>query len=268
MSGAGKVLAAYVHPAAQIEHSFHLCLMNLVNHDAAHEQRLFGSPGPLMMRAGTGGLVEARNKTMQHFLDQASEEWLWMVDTDMGFAADTVDRLVAAADPVDRPVVGALCFGLKLGGPDGYGGYLNHPFPTIYLFAQDQTGMSGFHAVTDYPRDEVIPVAGTGAACLLVHRSAAEKVRAEHGDHWFDPIRYEDGRPVSEDLSFCYRLGAVGIPIHVDTRVKTTHAKQIWVGEREYTAHRALAEAMTAAMRKAVPEGVAVFDPEETTDAD
>lgn len=240
---------AYCHPGTHIEHSFHQSLMSLVNYDAAGHQRLFASVGPLMMRAGTGGLVEARNKIMAHFLDEATEEWLWMVDTDMGFAADTVDRLVEAADPVERPVVGGLTFGLRLGDADGFGGYRNRPFPVLYVWHQDERGGHGFRNVFDYPRDQVVQVAGTGAACLLVHRTVAEKVRAESGDDWFTPVRYPDGRLVSEDLSFCFRLGQLGVPVHVDTRVKTTHAKQIWVGEREFMAHQLLEEATHAVVR-------------------
>src|SRR5690606_41295421 len=38
----GSVLAAYVHPGTEIQHSFHVSLMAVVNHDVAHHQRLFG----------------------------------------------------------------------------------------------------------------------------------------------------------------------------------------------------------------------------------
>lgn len=243
----GSVLVAYPHPATGIQHSFSVSLMGLVNHDAANHGRLFTSTGPLMMRCGTGGLVDARNKTMRHFLDEASEEWLWMVDTDMGFQPDTVDRLVEAADPDERPVVGALCFGLKMGDPDGFGGYRTAPFPTVYGWEERPDGGRGFRAAATYPRDTLVRCAGTGAACLLVHRSAAEKVRAEHGDCWFDPVRYPDGRFVGEDLSFCYRLGTVGLPVYVHTGVRTNHAKTLWVDEDMWLAHRALAEALAAA---------------------
>jgi GT2 family glycosyltransferase len=242
----GTVLVCYLHPATEIQHSFSVSLMGLVNYDAANCQRLFSSAGPLMMRCGTGGLVDARNKAMKHFLDEASEEWLWFIDTDMGFQPDTVDRLIEAADPDHRPVVGALCFGLKQGDPDGYGGYETAPFPTVYAWEQGPDGQVGFRAATDYPRNSVVRVAGTGAACLLIHRSAAEKVRAEHGDCWFDPVRYPDGRLVSEDLSWCYRLAGLQIPVHVHTGVRTTHAKTVWVGEQQFLAHQALTEAATA----------------------
>lgn len=243
----GTVLAAYVHPATDIQHSFHVSLMAAANYDAAHHQRLFGDGGPLMMRAGTGGLVDARNKVMAHFLDESDAEWLWSIDTDMGFPANVVDLLVDAADPVDRPVVGALCFSLRQGDPDGYGGYLTHPAPTLYGWDVGADGNAGFRVAADYPRDELVRVAGTGAACILIHRSAAEKTRARVGDCWYDPVRYPDGRWVSEDLSFCYRLAQEQIPVHVHTGIRTTHAKTVWIGEREWLAHRALTAAAAEA---------------------
>lgn len=254
----GSVLVAYPHPATEVQHAFSVSLIALANYDAAHNQRVTGAGGPLMMRCGTSGLVDARNKMVAHFLDEADDEWLWMVDTDMGFAADTVDRLVEAADPVDRPVVGALCFGLKMSDPDGYGGYETAPFPTIYGWVKQANGHNGFKSADNYPRDTLLQVAGTGAACLLVHRTAAEKVRAEHGDRWFDPVRYPDGRWVSEDLSFCYRLGALSIPIYVHTGVKTTHAKTVWVGEQQWAAHKALTEMVHAAVAAEQPEPAGV----------
>lgn len=242
----GKVLVAYCHPATEVQHSFTTSLFHLANYDAAHHQRLFASAGPLMMRTGTGGLVDARNKIMAHFLDQSDEEWLWSVDTDMGFPANIVDLLVDAADPDAAPVVGALCFGLKMHESDGYGGYRTEPFPTLYGWDVGPDGWAGFRNAVDYPRNELVRVSGTGAACLLVHRTAAEKVRAEFGDEWFSPVRYPDGRFVSEDLSFCYRLGVLQIPVHVHTGIRTTHAKTVWVGEPEFLAHRTLTQAAAA----------------------
>jgi hypothetical protein len=101
--------------------------------------------------------------------------------------------------------------------------------PTVYEYV-DTGDEIGFRPIPDYPRDQVAQVAGTGAACLLIHRSALEAVRAAAGDCWFDPITHPTAlrggpRTFSEDLSFCVRLASVGIPVHVDTSVKTTHEK-------------------------------------------
>jgi GT2 family glycosyltransferase len=221
------VLLAYVHPGGPIEHSFHVSMMDLLARDAAFSRRLYGVPSRRL--CGAGGLPGARNHVMAAWLNGTDIDWLFMVDTDMGFQADVLDRLLAAADPVERPVVGALCFSWVLDQPDGYGGYTGRPSPTLYGWDG-----AGFRAVSKYPRDELVRVAGTGAACLLVHRDAAGKVRAAGGDDWFTPVRYPDGRFVSEDLSFCYRLGEQSIPVHVHTGIRTTHAKRVWVGEPEW----------------------------------
>jgi GT2 family glycosyltransferase len=187
-----------------------------------------------MIRVDSGGLIEGRNLAMTRWLDETCHEWLFMVDTDMGFLPDSIDRLLAAAEPATRPVVGGLCFSLREMEYDGYGGRRVRPVPTLFAMARTEQGHIGFSTRWDFPESTVVQVAATGAAFLLVHRSAAEKLRAEHGDHWFDQVRYEDGRLVSEDLSFCFRLGAAGLPVFVHTGVKTTHHKQIWVSDLDY----------------------------------
>lgn len=232
-SGDGLVQMAYLHPHS-VSHSFHESVMRLTVWDQIHEGRLVGTGGPFMMACSTGGIVEGRNKITAQWLDETPHEWLWFIDTDMGFAPDTVDRLLAAADPVERPVIGALCFGAQEIKYDGMGGRRIRPAPTIYSPGQDAEGRVGFSTRWHYPANTVVQVAGTGAACLLIHRTAAEKIRAEHGDIWFDRVKYPDGRWVSEDLSFCWRLSTLQIPIFVHTGVKTTHHKQIWIGEDDY----------------------------------
>lgn len=234
-----SVLCAYLHPGS-VSHSFSDSLMRLVAWDAAHDGHVVSTGGPVMFRCGTGGIVEARNSVAEYFLS-TDHEWLWMIDTDMGFAPDTVDRLLDAADPAERPAVGALCFGLRETEPDGLGGFHVRAFPTLYDWAQKPDGTFGFMIRRGYDQDSLTQVAGTGAACLLVHRTALEKVLAESGT-WFDKVAFADGTPVGEDLSFCYRLNKAGLPLFIHTGVKTTHHKQFHLGEREYelieAAHR------------------------------
>lgn len=233
-SGDGLVQVAYLHPH-HVSHSWHESMMRLVMFDAAHSGRIVGTGGPFMISCGSGSLVESRNTVMQRWLDETDHEWLWFVDTDMGFDADTVERLVQAADPATRPVVGGLCFAARETHYDGMGGRRITAVPTLYRPAHDPAGNVGFTTLFDYPTDTLLQVAGTGAACLLIHRSAAEKVRGEFGDTWFDRVRYGDGRLVSEDLSFCWRLSAAGLPLFVHTGIKTTHHKQVWLSELDYT---------------------------------
>jgi hypothetical protein len=256
VSGDGLVQVAYLHPHL-VSHSWHESMMRLVAHDAANHARVVATGGPFMIRCDSGHLVESRNLAVQRFLDETAHEWLFFVDTDMGFLPDTVDRLVEAADPVDRPIVGALCFGLREVVYDGYGGRRVMPVPTILMPARTPEGHIGFANQWEYPADTLIQVGATGAACLLIHRSVLEKLRAAHGDRWFDQSRYGDGQVVSEDLSFCARAGSAGFPVHVHTGIKTTHHKQVWISDLDYTP-----PLLEQPAEPAVPEGVKVYEPE------
>jgi GT2 family glycosyltransferase len=164
----------------------------------------------------------ARNLLVNNFLeDYPDVPWLFMCDTDMWFPADTVTRLIAAADPAERPVVGGLCFhGNASGGA---------PHATMYELIEPEPGKLAFRRHTDWPEDAVVRVSGTGAACLLMHRDALETVRKSSRDEaapWFRESAI--GAPLSlmgEDLTFCLRAGAAGVPIHVATGVKVGHMK-------------------------------------------
>ena len=184
-------------------------------------------------------IVDARNTLMKYFLDETTATHIWWIDTDMGFAADTVQRLLDA----NKDVIGALTRRMNRIEHDNLGGYktesqivaydmlVNHDEPDY----QDINGnaiayFSSKHDL-DLESQEPIQVAGTGTGCLLVSREAAEKVRATYGDTWFDLVRYNTRKKMvlSEDLSLCYRLATVGISIWVHPQVKTNHQKTVWI---------------------------------------
>lgn len=165
-----------------------------------------------------------RNLCIVHFLYETTAQWLWMVDTDMTFEPDIVKRLLRAANPDTKPVVGGLCFSA-----DTLGGQVK---PTLYA------GDTLTDVVHDYPRDTMLRVGGTGAACLLMHRRALEAFDRYAPMPWFaDEIH--DGLSVSEDKVFCLRLRALGIPLFVHTGVRLGHCKVRPVVEADYLAARA-----------------------------
>lgn len=224
---------AYVH-GTEVAHSWHQSMQALVAYDIAHHQRVIGG-GWFATKYGTGGIVQARNDTITGFLTQCEADWLFWVDTDMGFLADSVDRLIDAADPETRPIMGGLCFAMREVAVDGAGGYLVQPAPTIFDWVKLPNGQQGFYTRTDYEKDTVLQVAGTGSAFLVIHRSVFTKLEAEYGRTWYSPVFNNSlNMTISEDLSFCSRAGALGIPIHVHTGVRTTHLKQVWLDERIY----------------------------------
>lgn len=230
---ADKVCIAYVH-GLEVAHSWHQSLMALVSHDVAHRQAVIGG-GWLATKYGTGGIVQARNDTVQQFMVGTDSEWLLWIDTDMGFQPDSVDKLLDAADPELRPVVGGLCFMQRETGPDGFGGMQIQPMPTLFEWITAPDGAHGFGVMRDYPRDEVVEVGATGSAFILIHRSAFEAVEAKYGKSWYSPVWNDSAKMwISEDLSLCTRLAAIEIPVHVHTGVRTTHLKHHWLDERIY----------------------------------
>ena len=226
---AGSVVVGYCD-AGQWSAAFGLSYRDLVIHDLIGPGRIIRQGGKELRKVtGTMGVADARSEICRSFLDDTDGEWLWFIDTDMGFAPDTVDRLVKAADPELRPVMGGLCFAMKRQARGDMWAERYRMSPTIYEYL-DLGDEVGFRPILDYQRDQVVQAAGTGAACLLIHRTALVKVREACGDRWFEPIVHPTGskgrpRTFSEDLSFCVRLQSVDLPVHVDTSVKTTHDK-------------------------------------------
>jgi hypothetical protein len=230
---AGTVAVGFLDPG-NWSHCFGQSLIDLYLTDAFGSRRMVPGGRQLRVDCHAGGLVAGRNDVARQFLDMTECEWLFVVDSDMGFGPDTVDRLIGSADPATRPVVGGLCFSLRKDTPGEIYGQKYVVVPTCYELGQDGDTV-GFRSIVNYRRDSVIKVDGTGSACLVIHRSALEKIRAEHGDHWYDPITLPDGTTFSEDLSFCLRLQAAGIDLFINTGVRTTHDKHgVFLDEDEF----------------------------------
>lgn len=202
-------------------------MRQLMVHDLTGRQRLRGF---FAEECGTSRIIDGRNSAVRKFL-QTDIEWLAFVDSDMGFEPDTFDRLIDAADPDERPVVGALCFGQRKG-PDGPAGSRKFmPVPTIYRWL-DEGVTAGMAPMYGYPKDSLVRCDATGAACFVVHRSVLEQVhgRFPYPREWFDETLYKS-QVFSEDLTFFLRLRELGVPLYVHTGVKTSHYKHTYLEE-------------------------------------
>jgi len=166
----------------------------------------------------------ARNLIADDFLKRPTP-WLLMVDTDMVWAADALDRLIEAADPAERPLLGALCYSPAAG----------ETRPTMYEITQKESGELAFAHRETWPENSCVQVTATGTGFLLMHRDALEKIAASSGDiaaPWFRESAV--GAPLSlmgEDMTFCLRAGAAGIPVHVHTGVQVGHMKPVMLGK-------------------------------------
>ncbi len=237
----GAVVIAYVHQK-DVAYSWHHSMIEMVGWDLAHEGRIMRG-GYIAMHYGTDGLADARNKTVRLFLREHLADWLFWVDTDMGFAPDTADRLLAEADPAERPVVGGLAFTQREEESDGMGGWRCRATPTVFDWTVLDDGPMGFTVRWKYPPGQLVRCAGTGSACVLIHRSVFERVEEKYGPVWYDRVpNTSTHQLVSEDLSLCLRAGALDIPVHVHTGVRTTHQKALWLAEDDYFGQVALSQ--------------------------
>lgn len=243
------VTVAFLHPG-RYNACFAESLKDLLFYDAGANQRIISHQhGQLGKQCGSGGLVDGRNKVAAAFLDETDVDWLFWVDSDMGFAPDTVDRLIAAADPKTRPIMGGLCFAAMTTGSSSFYGVRYGTCPTIYDFVdKTEDGKVGFSARLTYPDNEVVPAAGTGSACILIHRQVLVDIRAKYGDNWYTPITHPTGPTTfSEDLSFCVRAAACDHPTHIHTGIKTTHDKGFVFLDEEYFVMQEIAAGRRAA---------------------
>lgn len=251
------VTIAYVQGLTVTSSFFH-SMTELHYFDLFNNQRLIRG-GSVAMTAETGDLAKARNAVVKEFLENRDAPWLAWIDTDMGFAPDWIERLLADADPEERPIVGALAFTARHEKSDGMGGYRVLATPTIFDWGEDGDE-EGLIVRWDYHVDALQQCSATGSACILIHRSVFEKIAAKFGygkwyDRWWNPKMQ---KMTSEDLSFCLRADVVGCRVLVDSAVKTTHQKNMWLQEADYFAQRTLAELVPAVPTATEPTAVIV----------
>lgn len=258
-------------------------VLRTVAYDKTHGDHLMHNSGLRntgALSAAWGRSIEishARNTITAAFM-ASDADWLLWWDTDIGCEPDALEKLLAAADPVDRPIVGGLCFIETEYGHDWMGGLTSRLAPTLYDWSwiEPHSGMPGAYKLTtrtEWKPGEVTRVGATGCGLLLVHRSAFEKIsdwlmdQRAPGHIWFERIPGPDGEMCGEDISFCLRAHQVGLPVYVHTGVGTTHQKTVWYGAPEY--HLKPFTPPSAAIRPLPPEEwpKLTINPNAVTDA-
>lgn len=210
-------------------------------------------------RARSGSIDKARNEITTVSL-AGTAEWILMVDADMGFSRDAVHKALAAAHPVERPIIGGLCFAMRT---EGFDDETNAEFfghiPTVSVWKRRESddAVIAFNTVAEYPRDTLVKVDTTGAAFLLIHRSVFERMRAAYGDNWWTrmPHPERENERFGEDTSFFIRADELGIPLHIHTGIRTSHDKGgIFLTEQTYDQQEMLRAHLTelAAQKEAV----------------
>lgn len=210
------VVIAYIH-SGSLSSYFTESLIATILQDGG--RRIVG----LLQEWSSANISAARNTLTVRFLEDYTAEWLLWVDSDMAFSADALEALLESADKDTAPIVGGLCFGMMQG----------KLFPTIYMMAEDDDKNIRTVRVGQYPENSLVKVAGTGAAFLLIHRGALEAMRERAFNATFPFFQETEmhGQPVGEDVTFCLRALAAGLPVHVNTAVKIGHHKSTLLTE-------------------------------------
>ena len=238
------VTIGYVH-LEDTGAAFTESLIRMASWDKMHHNRLLHESGSNQAGAviaiwGKGGdMAHFRNTGAAMFLESASD-WLLWVDSDMGFNADALDLLMETADPVTAPIVGGLCFIEASFGHDWKGGLKARLSPTIYdwIFIEGE----GYKLLSrhGYERNAVVECAATGTGFLLTHRSVFEKISAwceangVPGNIWYQRIPGPRGEPTGEECRSACGRRASGCPIFVDTSVRITHQKTVWLDQSDF----------------------------------
>jgi hypothetical protein len=188
------VQIAYAHNG-NLRFEFHIAVMNMTKHEAMNGREL-GE-----VAAGGSYIVQNRNVLCSKFLESDSE-WMLMMDTDMVFPPDMIERMLKYADPVERPILSALYF------TSLYGKWL-----PVWL-VEDDAGLP--IPFIDIELGEVYELHSTGMGFIMIHRTVLEKMLAEATDPWpwYAHDILEDGQHAGEDVTFCVRARNLGYKIH------------------------------------------------------
>ena len=217
-----SVVLSYLHNG-KVYGGFMRSVVNPLVFDEAKGRHIF-SGGHLGLPSGPN-VSAPRCQIVRSFLE-TDVEWLWMVDSDMTFEPDILERLLEVADPVEAPVVGGLCFGQTV--EEGKVVY----YPTLFMIDDDGQGWR----LDEYPPDTVVDVHATGTACLLIHRSVLVEMGRKFPEPlpWFQEEVSEWGGLQSEDITFCRRARSLGFPVKVHTGVKLGHLKLYEISEQTH----------------------------------
>lgn len=245
-----KVTAAFpLHPRGH-EVDFWVSLMALRDYDRTFGKRLDAGPGWLIANRNSGNVAIARNHIVKVFLEQCDTDWLWFIDTDQTFDPDLLERMIASADPVERPILSALIMAER---------DKSYPISPACIGFDDSTPPNPC-TYDGIPAAQHWNVGATGSGCVLIHRSVLAAMWEQYKDHpfpFFEYARWERQMPdgsivpgvLGEDYTFALRAAHLGFSCWVDTTIEAGHIKSRTLTSADfYAQHPELARARWAAV--------------------
>jgi len=201
--------------------------------------------GYLHLRAGGMPVDMARNELVRKFLESECE-WLLQIDSDMGFARESLARLAQRTAAAGLRMISALCFTRY-----------RPPMPTIFrgvtrvredgrefLHIRCRETMEWLEAhpealeecpcvLEPSPEDALVRADASGGAFLLVQREVFEAL----SEPWF----VRDDLKKGEDFYFFERARRAGFELWVDRSVICGHEwGEQYIGPEDFVAYQSV----------------------------
>lgn len=181
----------------------------------------------------------ARNTIAKGAVDAGFDYVLWL-DSDMVFDRDILKKLLNDAD--GRDYVTGLCFKR-----------IENSLPCIYSDLRWSVDggevKTSADVLTDYPRDALFEVAGSGFACVMTSTVLLANMIDRFGAPFFPLMG------MGEDMTFCFRARQAGFKLYCDSRVKIGHIGQKIYDEDSYILQKLALEQYEKAKRSVKHEG-------------
>ena len=149
----------------------------------------------------------ARREIVQSALS-VHADYLFFVDSDMGFSGDTLARLLGHK----KDVIGA-----------GYN-QRGLPLQPTILIKDKTTSLYRLPKGYEVSYDKPFECDGIGAGCMLIDMKVFEKIESP----WFLYVD-DDKYPMGEDIWFCQQVKKAGFSVWCDPTIKASH-----IGEYSY----------------------------------
>lgn len=172
---------------------------------------------------GSSLVYDARNRLAGQAVSQGYDRMLFL-DSDMVFRPDLLVKLSQDLDE-GREYVCGLFFSRKPA-------FEPVIYKTLEYKCEGIKPEMKLEKHLDYPQNEVFQIAGSGFGAVLMTTDLINKVGDKFG-YPFSPVM-----GLGEDLSFCWRVQQLGIPMYCDSRVKVGHAGILTVSEETYLSNR------------------------------
>ena len=214
------VTVGYCHYGT-VTDDFSDCMLRMYQYDSTH-----GKHWDAIAKSKTPYIPMGRNQIVESFLEKRFGHWLLFLDNDVVFPADTMERLLALADPDEVPILGGLYLTPLQPDPDDLT-RMEHLPTWTYDGGQERTPVLS----VDFS-EPLMELHSCGMGCTLIHRRVLETMRDAYRDDpwkWFnhDLVQVGDREPerLGEDLAFCVRARNLGFKVHGTPDVRCGHIK-------------------------------------------